>query len=277
MAFFFNVEQNHCVIIERFGKYSKTCYQGLRFRIPLIEKVKRLREWEGIATKEQHKIELSEQHSDTPARSAHTKDNVEVKADATVYWRIVDPVRAVYEVDILPQAVLDSALNTLRACIGTLDLDTLLSERETLNDKIAAQLSGVSTKWGIKINRVEIQTLQVSDEASSAMLQQMEAERARRAIVSTSEGKAEATVMVAEAERKARLLRADGDAKAIGLIAVAEKEYLILLSDVVGNESASKILLSQKMLDGFAIISDGDANKVFMPNSIQGLMVGEGM
>ena len=275
MAFFFNVQQNHCVIIERFGKYSKTCYQGLRFRIPLIEKVKRLPEWESVATKEGHKIELSEQHSNTPARTAHTKDNVEVRADATVYWKIVNPVKAVYEVDILPQAVLDSALNTLRACLGSLDLDTLLSERENLNDKIATQLSGIAIKWGVKINRVEIQTLEVSDAASTAMLQQMEAERARRAIVSTSQGEVEAAVMIAEAERKARLLRADGEAKAIGLIADAEKNYLIQLADVVGNDSASKILLAQKMLDGFTQISKGDASKVFIPNTIRGLMIGE--
>jgi regulator of protease activity HflC (stomatin/prohibitin superfamily) len=276
MAFFFNVQQNHCVIIERFGKYSRTCSQGLRFRIPILEQIKRFPEWGVTAIKEGSKIELSEQHSDTPPRTAHTRDNVQVSVNATVYWKIVDPVKAVYEVDILPDAILDSALNTLRSCIGQIALDNLIGARQKLNDQISTQLSQTAAKWGVKVNRVEVQNFEVSDETQTAMLQEMEAERAKRALIATAEGEADAAVKIAEAERKARMLRADGESKAIGLIAKAEKMYLLDLKEVVGEKSASEILLAQKMLDGFVQISKGDANKVYIPNSVRGLMIDGG-
>ena len=124
-------------------------------------------------------LELTEQQIDTPARQCHTKDNVPVMANASVYWRITDPCKALYEVDILPQSVSDIALNALRSNIGTLDLDALLSERAQLNERIASQLSETAKKWGVLFTRVEVQELKeidsedievvIDDETSSSM------------------------------------------------------------------------------------------------------------
>ena len=104
-------------------------------------------------------IELSEQKTDTPFRQCQTKDNVTIQADASVYWRIVDPIKAVYHVDILTSSVSDIALNALRSNIRTITLDEVLSERKNLNHKIASQLAETATKWGITFTRVEIQGL----------------------------------------------------------------------------------------------------------------------
>jgi regulator of protease activity HflC (stomatin/prohibitin superfamily) len=187
-------------------------------------------------------IEMTEQQTDTPARQCHTKDNVPVMANASVYWRITDPRCALYEVDILPQSVSDVALNALRSNIGTLDLDAVLSEREQLNERIASQLSETAKKWGIIFTRVEIQELTTDKKVSASMLKQMDAERLRRAIVAEAEGQAEATVKIAEAEKQAMILRAEGEAIAKVKIAESESFYLKRLKDQVGEAEATQIV-----------------------------------
>lgn len=271
MQILFTVPQAHCVVIQRLGKFSRICHQGLRFRLPFIEQIRRVPEWGLEANKNGFLIELTEQQTDTPARQCHTKDNVEVQANASVYWRILDPAKALYEVDVLPKAVSDVALNALRANIGTLDLDQVLSERQKLNERIAAQLSKVAHKWGVQFTRVEIQELTTNDETASAMRQQMEAERRRRATVADATGRAEAEIKLAEAERSATILRADGQAKALEAIADAELNYLQKLSQSTDSNNAARILIAQKFIDGFEKISRNPSHKVFLPNSINGL------
>lgn len=264
---FFVVPQSHCVILERLGKFNRVCRQGLHFRIPLIDSPRLVSTWGPRANKDGGwLIELTEQQIDTPSRTCHTKDNVEVRANASVYWRIIDPVKAVYEVDILPQSVADLALNALRANIGALDLDTVLSERQRLNERIAAQLAETAQKWGIQFTRVEIQEIATSSETASAMRQQMEAERRRRAAVSDAEGRAEAELRVAKAEREAQVIRAEGRAKSLTLLAQAELDYLTKLKDAVGAERAAQLLLAQKFLGSLEKITENPAHKVFMPN-----------
>lgn len=265
------IPQSHCVIFERFGKYSRTCEQGLRFRVPFFEKVKRIPEWGSTANKKGYLIELTEQQSDTAPRQCHTKDNVAIEANASVYWRITDPEKALYEVDVLPRAVRDIALNALRSEIGKLDLDAILSERQGLNERLATQLSSLGLKWGIQFTRVEIQELTTNDETATAMRQQMVAERKRRALIAEAEGQATAEVRVAKADRDAAILRAQGQAKALELIADAEMQYLQKLEESVTAAAAGQVLVAQKLLDGFDRITKNPAHKVFLPNSFNGL------
>ena len=181
----FTVPQSHCVVIERFGKFSRVLHQGLAFRIPVIEQVRRLDTWGGIANKDGYLIEMTEQQTDTLPRQCHTKDNVPITANASVYWRITDVHKALYEVDVLPQVISDVALNALRANIGTLELDHVLSERASLNEKIALQLAATAQKWGVIFTRVEIQELTTDSSVAASMIKQMDAERSRRARVRT--------------------------------------------------------------------------------------------
>lgn len=271
MSFIYTVPQSHCVVIERLGKFSRIQNQGLWFRIPILEHFRRLDTWGVVANKNGFLVELTEQRSDTPPRQCHTKDNVPVTANASVYWRITDPRRALYEVDILPQSVSDVALNALRSNIGTLTLDAVLSERAQLNERIAAQLSETAKNWGIIFTRVEIQELTTDRAVAASMIKQMDAERNRRAVVAEAEGQAEATVTVARAEKEAAILRAEGEAIALEKIGEAESSYLKRLKEQVSETAATRIIIAQKYLSGFETITKGASDKVFLPNSFQGL------
>jgi regulator of protease activity HflC (stomatin/prohibitin superfamily) len=271
MQLIYTIPQNHCVIIERFGKFSSLQTEGLNFKLPFIDTIRYLNHWQGHAVKSNYLIELSEQKTDTPSRQCQTKDNVTVQANASVYWRIVDPVKAVYNVDVLPQSLADIALNALRANIGTITLDQILSERQSLNDRISAQLMETATKWGVILIRVEIQELNYSSETAQAMMQEMDAERKRRAKVAEAEGSAFAEIKLAESQARAIMIKAQAHADAMKLIALAEGDYLLQLKDKTDAHTAGQILIAKKYIDGLETITKNPSDKVFLPNSFQGL------
>jgi len=271
MALIYTVPQNHVVLIKQFGKHARVQREGLRFKIPFIESIKRLPEWEGTANKRGYFVELSEQQTDTPPRQCQTLDNVTIDANASVYWRITNPVKAVYAIDVLPKSVADIALNALRANIGKIKLDQVLSERQNLNVKIAAQLSEVTDKWGITFTRVEIQEINYSSETAEAMMQEMTAERKKRAVMAQAEGEAQAEMTRATAEANAMLIRAQAKADALRILAEAEGTYISKLKENASLELAGQIILSQKYIDGMQTISNNPGDKVFLPNSFQGM------
>jgi regulator of protease activity HflC (stomatin/prohibitin superfamily) len=271
MSLIYTVPQNHVVLITRFGKHARVQRDGLRFKLPFIEHIKFVREWGNDANKYGYQIELSEQQTDTPSRQCQTIDNVTIEANASIYWRIVNPVKAVYDVDILPKAVSDVALNALRANIGKLKLDQVLSERQKLNEKIAAQLSATASKWGILFTRVEIQEINYSSETAEAMMQEMAAERKKRALIAEADGQAAAEVARANADANAIMIRAKAQAEALKLIAEAENIYISKIKEGSNTEVAGQIMLAQKYLDGMNIITKNESDKVFLPNSFQGM------
>lgn len=268
MPLIHTIPQNHCVIIERFGKFSKVQNHGLNFCIPILDKVKQFPEWGGVCNKKGYFIELSEQQTDTIPRQCQTMDNVTVIADSVVYWRITDPVKAVYDVDILPKSVADSALNALRSNIGNFTLDKLLSEREKLNELVAAQLSAVAKKWGVIITRAEIQEIKYDTSTHEAMLQEMTAERKKRALIAEAEGESNAILLIAESKAKAAAIEAKGEAAAIKTIAQAEGDYLKTLSETVDHKIAGQILVAQKFLNNLESMSKNDSHKIFIPNDL---------
>ena len=271
MALIYTIPQNHVVLIKRFGKHSRVQRDGLRFKLPIIESIKYVPEWNGTANKRGYFIELSEQQTDTPQRQCQTLDNVTIDANASIYWRITDPVKAVYDIDILPKSIADVALNALRANIGKIKLDQVLSERQHLNEKIAAQLAETASKWGVTFTRVEIQEINYSSETAEAMMQEMTAERKKRALVAEAEGEATATVTRANADANATLIRANAQAEAIKLIAEAESVYISKLKENTSPEIAGQIVISQKYIDGMKTITSNPSDKVFLPNNFQGM------
>lgn len=260
MQIFFQVPQSHVAVLTRFGKFSRVLHQGLRARIPLLEKVYSVN-WGNVANKNGVYIELTEQVSDTSPKECHTRDNVPVTIDASVYWRIIDVAKALFEVDMLPMALLDSCLNALRAEIGKLSLDQVLSSRRELSERVAANLMEVSAKWGVAVGRVEIQELTTSDETAEAMRMEMAAERKRRANVLEAEGLAEAKMKTAEAE-----------AYAIKIKAEAEAEYITKLSATLGPEQIGQLLMVEKVLEGYKEIASSPSSKVFLPSNIKTLI-----
>lgn len=271
MALIGVVPQSHVLIITRFGKYSRTCSAGLYIKMPW-EREFLLTGWGSVANKEQKYIELSEQQTDTQPRQCHTRDNVAVQADAVIFWRVVDPKKAVFEVDTLPQSLTDVTLNALRASIGKIDLDEVLSSRQRLSEEIAIDLSRTAAKWGVQLTRVELQELKTSDSASQAMEKQMTAERESRAIIARAKGAAEGSILEAQGHAKAIQIRAEGEAMALARIAEAEAFYLNKLKESVSEKEASQILLAQKYMSGFETISKNPAHQVYLPSSFKGII-----
>lgn len=272
MSIVYTVPEKHCVLVKRFNKFARVQTSGIRIQLPLIETFHTVPEWNGLAVKDNVFIELMEQQTNTKPRETQTKDNATVTANASVYWRIHDPEKACFNVDRLPQAMTDTALNALRSNIGRMELDEVLSERTTLNERIQEELIDSTENWGVKIRRVEIQELSTDKDTRDSMRQQMDAERKRRAKVAEAKGKSEYEIKVAEAEKEAAIARAEGEAKALQKLAKAEKEYLKSLKEEVDDEQAAQILISQKFINGFDNISENESDKVFLPNNFQALM-----
>jgi regulator of protease activity HflC (stomatin/prohibitin superfamily) len=272
MSMFYTVPQSCCAVVERWGKFARVVREGLHVKLPGLEDFHRVPKWGKFANRYGWLIDLTEQQTPTPVRECQTKDNVDVQANATVFWQIIDPRKAVYEADNLPAFVETVGLNALRAEIGKMELDQVFSERHALNERIAAELKQTADKWGIAFTRVEIQELTMRGDTATAMRQQMEAERRRRATVADSAGKAQAEVQLAEAEKQAAILRAEGRAKALATMGQAEAAYLAQLATHTTRECAAQILIAQKYLDGFDKISANPGDKVFLPNSFQGLL-----
>jgi len=267
MSILYTVPQSCCVLIERLGKYARVGREGLRIKLPMIEEFVRVPQWGKFANRYGWLIELTEQQTDTPVRECQTRDNVDVRASASVFWQIVDPVKAVYETDNLPAFVQNVGLNALRTEIGQMELDQVFSERQQLTQRITKELEETAQKWGIRFTRVEIQELTMRDETAAAMRQQMEAERKRRATIAESEGRAQADVRLAEAEKQSSILRAEGRAKALQTMGEAEAAYLAKLATVCSPENATRILIAQKALDSYETISRNPADKVYLPSS----------
>ncbi len=272
MAIVYTVPEKHCVIVKRFDKFARVQSSGIRFQLPIIESFHTVPEWEGEAVKNDYQIEVMEQQTNTLPRQTQTKDNATVEANASVYWRIHSPKKACFNVDSLPQAMADTALNALRSNIGRMELDEVLSERSTLNKRIQEELVESTENWGVKIRRVEIQELKTDTDTRDSMRQQMDAERKRRARVAEAEGEAEYEVKVAKAKKEAAIRKAEGEAKAIKKIAQAEREYLETLKQEVSAEDAAQILVAQKYINGFDTISENESDKVFLPNNFQPLL-----
>ena len=245
----------------------------MAFKLPVIDQVRDVSDVWGDETNKRGKfIELTEQIVDTNPRECITRDNAKVTVDCVISWRVSDPIKAVYEVDHLHQSLLQATLNVIRSEIGSRDLDEALATRASLNEAIVAGLVDTLKKWGIQILRVEIQELKTDDQTGKAMLQQLEAERRSRALSSEAQGQAAATIKAATADRESAVQRAEGQAKALNIIASAESAYLETLSKSIGPEEAARILLAQKVIDGFDRISQNPADKVFLPSSMSGIL-----
>lgn len=258
MAIVYQVPQATVIVFERLGRFHRIGSAGLRFRLPLIDNAKVLDEWKQcVRMHNGHPVlvEMSEQQTDTQPRTIITRDNVEMLADASVFWQIVDPIRAVYEVDNLPRSITDLAVTTLRNLLGATTLNDALGARGRINEGLLIELEATSRKWGVRVNRVELQELRAANqEASGAMLQQMSAERDREARVARAEG-----------ERRARHLRAEGTAQALRTLVEADLEVFRQAAAEMGRDAAFRYLLSLKYLETLERIADSPSTKLFLP------------
>ncbi|MBR3871706.1 MAG: SPFH/Band 7/PHB domain protein [Paludibacteraceae bacterium] len=282
------VSQSETVIIERLGRYNRTLQAGINIILPIVEKPKatavRLPNGFIGMTK---KIDLREQVIDFDKQSVITKDNVMTEINALLYFQIVDPVKSVYEIKNLPLAIEKLTQTTLRNVVGEMELDETLTSRDTINSKLRAVLDDATNKWGVKVNRVELQDITPPESIRFAMEKQMQAERDRRAeilkaegekqsAILKSEGEKSAEINAAEAEKQASILKAQGLAEAQVLQAEAEAKAIAQISAAVAsNKGADPVqyLLAIKYIESLKEMTSGKDNKtVYLPYEATGVL-----
>lgn len=288
------VQQAEVMIIERLGKYEKTLESGLNFIFPILEAPRGIakkisqKSFDGSTysyTKETPRIDLRETVYDFPRQNVITKDNVTITINALLYFQIVDAKKAVYSIANLPDAIEKLTQTNLRNLVGQLDLDETLVSRDKINQELRAILDEATNKWGVKINRVELQDIIPPADIQSSMEKQMKAERDRRAAILEAEGlkksailkaegQKEAAINQAEGEKQAAILKAEGIAQARVIEADAEKEAIHRIIDALADKGQpDKYLIAMKYLETLTFITAGENNKVvYMPYEATGIL-----
>jgi regulator of protease activity HflC (stomatin/prohibitin superfamily) len=289
------VQQSETMIIERLGRYNRTLTSGINIIWPVIDRPREivwrqaLEDSKGkkfIRFSTRTRIDLRETVYDFPKQNVITKDNVNVEINALLYFQVMDPVRAVYEIENLPDAIEKLTQTTLRNVIGELELDESLSSRDTINAKLRAILDEATNKWGVKVNRVELQDINPPQDIKIAMEKQMRAERDRRATILEAEGNKrskileaegvkESDINVAEGEKQAEILRAEGEALARIRLAEAEARAIQLITDQLKISGGDPVqyLVAMRYLDTLKEMVSGEDNKtVYLPYEATGVL-----
>ena len=257
------VRQSEVYIIERLGKFHKIADAGLTIIIPFIDHVRSI-------------VSLKQQTMDVPPQDVITKDNVTITIDTVVFYRILEPAKAVYEIQSLKKGIEYLSITTIRDIVGKMDLDSTFSSRDAINDKLRVLLDEATDQWGCKIDRVEIKDITPPADIRDAMEKQMNAERNKRALIlqaegerqsaiTLAEGKKEAAILEAEADREARIRRATGEAEAIKKVAEAKAEEVHMVYDAIMKANPDEKLVQLKSLEALKEVANGEANKVFIP------------
>jgi regulator of protease activity HflC (stomatin/prohibitin superfamily) len=260
------VPQNQAYVVERFGKYQSTKEAGLNFILPFIDRISADRT-------------LKEQAVDVPEQSAITKDNISLRVDGVLYFRVLDPYKATYGVENYVFAVTQLAQTTMRSELGKMELDKTFEERDVLNTNIVASINDAAGPWGIQVLRYEIKDIVPPQSVMEAMEAQMKAERVKRAQILESEGDRQAAinraegekasvVLAAEADKEEQVLRAEGEAKAIVAVALAQAEALRKVGEAAATEEGQKAIqldLATKAIEAKRAIAK-ESSVVLLPD-----------
>lgn len=259
------VPQAHAYVIERLGAYYKTWETGFHIKVPFLDKISK-------------KVSLKEQVVDFPPQPVITRDNVTMQIDTVVYFEITDPKLYTYGVERPLSAIENLTATTLRNIIGDLELDSTLTSRDTINDKIRIILDEATDAWGIKVIRVELKNILPPREIQDAMEKQMKAERERRAKILDAEGEKTSQILVAEGLKESAILKAEavkeskireaqGEAEAILLVQKAQADALKLLNEAKPIDE----VLQLKSYETFQKVADGQSTKIIIPSEIKPL------
>ncbi len=293
------IRQSETMVIERLGRYHRTLHSGINLIWPIVDKPRTI-EWKYVKTsvdgrtvvrrREVGRIDLRETVYDYPRQNVITRDNVAIEINALLYFQITDARRAVYEVANLPDAIEKLTQTTLRNVIGELELDHLLSSRDTINQKLRVILDEATDKWGVRINRVELQDITPPPDVKSAMEKQMRAERDRRAAILEAEGRKQAKILeaegirqseinTAEGLRQARVLKAAGEAEARIKVAEAEATAVARVAEAVRGAGGdpTAYLVALKYLETLREMVSGKDNKVvYLPYEASAVLASVG-
>lgn len=290
----FIVQQAEVVVVEKLGKFDRILQSGINFIMPVIE-APRAMDWktskkgfDGMSysyIEKRTKIDMREAVYDFPRQNVITKDNASISINALLYFQIVDPKSAVYEIQNLPEAIEKLTQTNLRNLVGKLDLDETLVSRDKINEELRAVLDEATNKWGVKVNRVELQDIIPPADIQAAMEKQMKAERDRRAVILEAEGEKKSAILKAEGEKEAainraegakqaNILRAEGVAQARILEADGEKQAIERIVNALADKGKpDQYLVAMKYLETMKEITSGKDNKVvYMPYEATGIL-----
>ncbi len=263
------VRQGSAYTVERLGRYTRTLGPGFHLLVPFIENV-------GA------KLSLKEQVLDIPSQEVITKDNAMVGIDGVVFFQILDPARAAYEVQDRELAILNLTMTNIRTVIGSMDLDEILSQRDKINAALLSVVDEATQPWGIKITRIEIKDISPPRDIVDAMAGQMKAEREKRAAILESEGQRRSEILRAEGEKQSLILEAEGkrqaavlEAEARERLAQAEAEATRMVSTAIaeGDARAIQYFVAQKYVEAVARFAESpQARLVFMPLEASGVI-----
>jgi regulator of protease activity HflC (stomatin/prohibitin superfamily) len=245
------VPQQRMDVIERLGRYHKTLRPGLNAIAPFFDKVRT-------------KVDMREQVVSFPPQPVITSDNLVVSIDTVLYFIVVDPVRATYEVRDFLYAIEQLTATTLRNVIASMDLEKALTSRDDINKHLSGVLDETTGRWGIKVMRVEIKAIEPPPSIRDSMEKQMRAERERRAVILNAEGNKQAQILTAEGEKQAMVLRADGERQAAILEADGQAKAISTVFSAIHTANPDAKVMAYQYLQALPQIADGAANKVWV-------------
>jgi len=264
------VPQGREFTVERFGKYTKTLNPGIHMLTPFVERVGR-------------RMNMMEQVLDVPTQEVITKDNAMVKVDGIVFIQVMDAAKAAYRVDDLPYAISQLCMTNLRTVVGSMELDEVLSQRDSINTRLLHVIDSATEPWGVKVNRIEIKDLTPPVDITNAMARQMKAERERRAVITEADGEKQAAIARAEGAKQSAILEAEGrkeaafrDAEAREREAEAEARATAMVSEAIarGDVNAINYFVAQKYVEAFAELARSPQQKTVIVPAEMGALVG---
>jgi regulator of protease activity HflC (stomatin/prohibitin superfamily) len=252
------IPQASAGIVERLGRYHRTLDAGLALIIPFIDRLRPL-------------IDLRERVVSFPPQPVITSDNLVVEIDTVIYFQVTDPKSAVYEIENFITGIEQITITTLRNVVGGIDLEQTLTSRDSINSALRGVLDEATGKWGVRVNRVELKSIEPPQTVKTAMELQMKAERERRAVILTAEGEKQSQILTAEGARQAAILNAEGSAKAIVINAEAEAEAVQRVFDAVRAANLDEKMLAYQYLEQLPVIANGTASKIWLlPSELSG-------
>jgi regulator of protease activity HflC (stomatin/prohibitin superfamily) len=245
------VPQARAGVVERLGRYHKTLLPGLNLLVPFVDKLRPL-------------LDLREQVVSFPPQPVITEDNLVVSIDTVVYFQVTDARAATYEIANYLVAVEQLTTTTLRNVVGGLNLEEALTSRDNINGQLRVVLDEATGKWGIRVNRVELKSIEPPVSIQDSMEQQMRAERSRRAQILTAEGTKQAAILQAEGSRQSAILEAEGEAQARILRSEGEAKAIQTVFDAIHAGKPDGPLLAYQYLQTLPKLAEGSANKLWI-------------